>query len=144
MPDSIAPGWLGAGPSAEHAQLIQPASRPATLFRVTLFRTGVPAAAELHLSHTLHPEVSAAIAAAPGISSWAVAVGDGFAHAEVVGVLNAEVQADEYEQLLASIYLNINWKHVSKQLTADQKELFARSVERASDGSVHGLRWWLQ
>ena len=37
---------------------------------------------------------------------------------------------ERHEDLLASIVLYIDWRYVTRQLTTDQKELFADSLER--------------
>lgn len=54
----------------------------------------------------------------------------------------ADIRADErskvaeeitaYEDLLGSIWLYIGWRYVTKQLTTEQKELFAAAVEASS------------
>lgn len=57
----------------------------------------------------------------------------------------------QYQDLLHSIWLYINWRHVTRQLTTVQKELFADSVDAASkreneDGfepwKPVADRWW--
>ena len=64
----------------------------------------------------------------------------------------------QHEDLLASIVLYIKWRYVTKQLTTEQKDLFADSLERHairehgpvgedSDSEMAGLpsyapRWW--
>jgi len=57
-------------------------------------------------------------------------------------------QIAAYEDLLGSIWLYIGWRHVTKQLTTEQKELFAAAVE-ASELRLNGVgepfdvdRWW--
>jgi hypothetical protein len=56
-----------------------------------------------------------------------------------------------YEDLLASLWLYINWRFVTKQLTTEQKELFADAVDasharaNADDpdlGPYSVERWW--
>lgn len=65
-------------------------------------------------------------------------------------VLAAQVRR-EYEDLLGSIWLYIGWRYVTKQLTTEQKNLFADAVEadlRRGDGFEDGEldaavdRWW--
>lgn len=41
-------------------------------------------------------------------------------------------QRERYEDLLGSIWLYIPWQFVTKQLTTEQKELFADSVDACS------------
>lgn len=57
---------------------------------------------------------------------------------------------ERHENLLASIALYIKWFYVTKQLTTEQKELFADSIdashkrmdERLNDESLPANRWW--
>lgn len=44
---------------------------------------------------------------------------------------------ERHEDLLASVVLYISWRYVTKQLTTEQKELFADAIER-SHGREHG------
>lgn len=71
-----------------------------------------------------------------------------------------EIRADErrkvaeqitaYEDLLGSIWLYIGWRYVTKQLTTDQKNLFADAVDTdlrrsdafAADECAPVDRWW--
>ncbi len=55
------------------------------------------------------------------------------------------------EDLLGDIYLYLNWRYVTKQLTTDQKELFADAVDawtarlNADDPDLRAdrvERWW--
>lgn len=56
----------------------------------------------------------------------------------------------EFEDLLGSIWLYINWEYVTKQLTTEQKELFIQSVGNSSDRldpddeplDRESYRWW--
>lgn len=62
----------------------------------------------------------------------------------------APMLAGRYEDLLGCIWLYINWRYVTKQLTTPQKEMFADAVEAwsarlaADDGEQGGKadRWW--
>jgi len=70
----------------------------------------------------------------------------------------AEAVVKQHEDLLASIALYINWRYVTKQLTTEQKDLFADALERNAfrihgpdgeepDPEMAGLpsyapRWW--
>jgi len=58
-----------------------------------------------------------------------------------------------YEDLLSSIWLYIDWRYVTRQLTTEQKELFADAVDAdsarvaAQEGPAYGPpskaeRWW--
>lgn len=58
-----------------------------------------------------------------------------------------------YEDLLGAIWLYVNWRYVTKQLTTGQKELFADAVDARSrrqadqEGPEYGdpskaERWW--
>lgn len=40
---------------------------------------------------------------------------------------------EAFEDLLASIWLYIDWRYVTRQLTTEQKNLFADSIDRAHD-----------
>jgi hypothetical protein len=75
-------------------------------------------------------------------------------------VSEEDIRADErrktaetitaYEDLLGSIWLYIGWRYVTKQLTTEQKEMFADAVESSSrqlndDDPSEPLdvdRWW--
>lgn len=49
----------------------------------------------------------------------------------------------QYDELLAAITLYIPWEYVTKQLTTEQKELFADAVERSIGYEVTYItRWW--
>jgi hypothetical protein len=58
----------------------------------------------------------------------------------------------QYEDLLGSIWLYIPWQYVTKQLTTEQKDLFADAVDawsmrlNAEDPDLHAesvtRRWW--
>lgn len=51
-----------------------------------------------------------------------------------------------YQELLADVWLYIDWRWVTKQLTTDQKELFADAVDadlnRSGDPDPKSDRWW--
>ncbi|WP_433259254.1 hypothetical protein ACQPYK_49640 (plasmid) [Streptosporangium sp. CA-135522] len=59
-------------------------------------------------------------------------------------------QAEPHEDLLASIWLYIDWRDVTRQLTTEQKNLFADAVEAFSlrrddeppDAPLTVDRWW--
>ena len=58
-------------------------------------------------------------------------------------------QAVRLEELLAALYLYIDWRYVTKQLTTPQRELFADILDahRPSPDEVYGPsepieRWW--
>lgn len=64
----------------------------------------------------------------------------------------ADQMRRDYEDLLGSIWLYIGWRYVTKQLTTEQKNLFADAVEadlRRGDGFEDGEveaavdRWWV-
>jgi hypothetical protein len=49
----------------------------------------------------------------------------------------------EYDGLLSSIVLYIDWRYVTKNLTTEQRELFADAVERDAGEPVSYVeRWW--
>lgn len=52
-----------------------------------------------------------------------------------------DAQRDRYADLLATLWLYVNWRHVTRQLTTEQKRLFADAVDASSDGPV-AERWW--
>jgi hypothetical protein len=67
--------------------------------------------------------------------------------------LAAPIIAQKYADLLASIGLYINWRYVTRQLTTEQKELFADAIDAdglrtaAQEGPAWGEpttaeRWW--
>lgn len=59
---------------------------------------------------------------------------------------------EQYQEMLAYIALHIKWRYVTRQLTTEQKELFADAVEASSAraGKMDGIdytpsyapRWW--
>lgn len=56
---------------------------------------------------------------------------------------------DQYRELLGDIELYVNWRHVTRQLTTEQKELWANAVEwssaRANNEPIQpgrADRWW--
>lgn len=60
-------------------------------------------------------------------------------------------ERQQLRELLGSIWLYINWRYVTKQLTTEQKELFAREVDadiiagQIADGETSrpvADRWW--
>lgn len=59
-------------------------------------------------------------------------------------------EAIDIGDLLHSIWLHVDWRYVTKQLTTDQKEFFADSVEAFSHRANEGApgeplsmdRWW--
>jgi hypothetical protein len=62
-----------------------------------------------------------------------------------------EALAEPYEDLLSSLWLYINWRFVTKQLTTEQKDLFADAIDtyhaRANEddpdlGALPVERWW--
>lgn len=46
--------------------------------------------------------------------------------------------------MLGAIWLYVNWRYVTKQLTTPQKERWADAIERAGhpDGGTQADRWW--
>jgi hypothetical protein len=60
----------------------------------------------------------------------------------VLPVVEAETAA--YQDLLTSIWLYVPWRYVTKQLTTEQKELWADAVEAAGDpdAPIPADRWW--
>ncbi|MFI6496876.1 hypothetical protein [Nonomuraea typhae] len=62
--------------------------------------------------------------------------------------LTAQVR-HEYEDLLGSVWLYIGWRYVTKQLTTEEKEMFADAVEASERRLNKGFdpplvvdRWW--
>lgn len=62
-------------------------------------------------------------------------------------------QREAYQDLLGSIWLYIKWQYVTKQLTTEEKNLFADAVDAASarmndwdpdDRHPVAERWWLE
>jgi hypothetical protein len=62
-----------------------------------------------------------------------------------------EALAEPYEDLLSSLWLYINWRWITKQLTTEQKDLFADAIDaehaRANEddpnlGALPVERWW--
>lgn len=64
----------------------------------------------------------------------------------------ADVDREALENLLASVWLYVPWHYVSSQLAAEQKELWADSIDAAharmnADSPVEATvveRWWRQ
>lgn len=58
-----------------------------------------------------------------------------------------QARLDEHEELLAAIWLYVKWRYVTKQLTTEQKNLWADAVEKISEANHPGEgakvdRWW--
>lgn len=56
-------------------------------------------------------------------------------------------RVDEYKELLASIWLYVKWHYVTKQLTTEQKNLWADAIDEVSERNHPGdgtkvERWW--
>lgn len=52
---------------------------------------------------------------------------------------------DQYRDLLGSIWLYVDWQYVTRQLTTEQKELWADAVDASGDPDEPGPkvdRWW--
>ena len=59
-----------------------------------------------------------------------------------------EGQIAKLEDILGNIWLYVDWRYITKQLTSEQKEMFALSVERWDKrldpyGNLNVNRWWL-
>lgn len=53
----------------------------------------------------------------------------------------------EYQELLANIWLHVNWRYVTGKCTTEQRELWADAIEANSERSHPGEgatadRWW--
>lgn len=60
---------------------------------------------------------------------------------------DAEAVARRYQDLLGAIWLYVDWRYVTKQLTTEQKNLWADAVDVFGDEADHGAkadRWWEQ
>ena len=57
---------------------------------------------------------------------------------------NAELRArvSALTELLHSVWLYIDWRYVTKQMTTPQKEMFADAVDLHADESSTADRWW--
>ena len=54
-------------------------------------------------------------------------------------------EIEEYKELLKSIWLYVNWHYVTKQLTTEQKGMWADAVDEKGDPEDRGNtaeRWW--
>lgn len=57
---------------------------------------------------------------------------------------------EKYEDLLLTLYLHVNWQSITRQMTTEEKELFADSVDASSlrlnggdkGGSIVTPRFW--
>lgn len=58
-----------------------------------------------------------------------------------------EAERNQLRDMLGEIYLYVGWRYVTKQLTTEQKELWAEALEARWAGMdfEHSLpdRWWL-
>ena len=55
----------------------------------------------------------------------------------------AEAEARQLRELLHDVWLYIDWRYVTKQLTTEQKGMFADAVDEHTDGGYHAAdRWW--
>jgi hypothetical protein len=54
--------------------------------------------------------------------------------------------AEAYQDLLGAIWLHVGWRSVTRQLTTEQRELWAAAVETFSDPDVKVAadRWWCE
>lgn len=50
--------------------------------------------------------------------------------------------AGQYVDLLGSLWLYLDWRYVTRQLTTEQKVLFADAVDASSDAGPVAERWW--
>jgi len=50
----------------------------------------------------------------------------------------------EYQELLSSIWLYVDWKYVTKQLTTEEKELWANAIDETQnpEDTIRVHRWW--
>ena len=63
--------------------------------------------------------------------------------AERAGRERAEAEARQLRELLHDVWLYIDWRYVTKQLTTEQKGMFADAVDEHTDGGYHAAdRWW--
>jgi hypothetical protein len=63
--------------------------------------------------------------------------------AERVARERAEAEARQLRELLHDVWLYIDWRYVTKQLTTEQKGMFADAVDEHTDGGYHAAdRWW--
>jgi hypothetical protein len=58
----------------------------------------------------------------------------------------AAADAEAYQDLLGAIWLHVGWRSVTRQLTTEQRELWAAAVETFSDPDVKVTvdRWWCE
>jgi hypothetical protein len=66
---------------------------------------------------------------------------------EIIGGQALKPRVDEYKELLASIWLYVKWHYVTKQLTTEQKNLWADAIDEVSERNHPGdgmkvERWW--
>ena len=62
-----------------------------------------------------------------------------------IGRLRAE--RSQYLDLLGQIWIYVHWRYVTRQLTTEQKTLWADAVDASGDPEDRGLtvdRWWLE
>jgi hypothetical protein len=54
-----------------------------------------------------------------------------------------DLTRERFDELLASVALYIDWRYVTKNLTTEQRELFADAIERdAGEPVSYAERWW--
>lgn len=53
-----------------------------------------------------------------------------------------ERQIEEYREMLRDIWLYVDWKYVTKNLTTEQKELWLEALEDGDEGSRSDWAWW--
>lgn len=56
--------------------------------------------------------------------------------------LRLDQVADKYADMLGAIWLYIAWRYVTKQLTTEQKELWADAVDTSCEPGPKADRWW--
>lgn len=57
-------------------------------------------------------------------------------------MLTGEPTVAQLQDVLADIYLYIDWRYVTKQMTTENKNLFADAVEAGSLEDMEVDRWW--
>lgn len=81
-------------------------------------------------------------------NNWDVFVAGGtYDHSTQGYVERLEQRQTEYREILHCIWLYVNWHYVTKQLTTEQKNLWANAIDLCSRADHPGAaavaeRWW--
>jgi hypothetical protein len=78
-----------------------------------------------------------------GYADWRIALGEVLPDGVEPWPTSVADYIERYQDLLRSIWLYVNWRYVTTQLTTEQKELWADAVDAiGEDDDLRVDRWW--